>query len=168
MTERLKKSIIIFLEKFLCFENIPSKLINATINYQEAKNIASKEVENLGIKFSLDLILIEQSTVTKEFGWIFFYNSKEYYYTKDEKFALSGNAPFIVDNRDGRIVGLGTADSILYYSKLYREYRDNHEDFNKYLYNSFYSDNCWLLDVFGWIIIPIRNRLDEIRWKKMK
>ena len=51
------------------------------------------------------LQIIEERTITKPYGWVFFYNSP------DPKVVIAGNAPIIVDRVNGevRITGTGRA-----------------------------------------------------------
>ena len=50
-----------------------------------------------------------------EFGWVFYYNSQEYLETGDFRYALGGNAPIIVNRRNGELVVTGTAHPVSYY-----------------------------------------------------
>ncbi len=58
-----------------------------------------------------DLVLeiLESETLEKEWGWIFFYESADYIRIEDEKYAIAGNAPFIVNKTSGELVVTGTA-----------------------------------------------------------
>ncbi len=55
-----------------------------------------------------------------DFGWVYFYNSKEYAETGDFNFSLVGNPPVIVDRSDGKLYGTGTANSIAHYLNEFR------------------------------------------------
>ena len=44
-----------------------------------------------------------------DFGWVFFWNTKEFAGTGDHRFALAGNGPLVVDRHDGHLYGFGTA-----------------------------------------------------------
>ncbi len=58
-----------------------------------------------------DLVLeiLESETLEKEWGWIFFYESADYIRIEDEKYAIAGNASFIVNKTSGELVVTGTA-----------------------------------------------------------
>lgn len=45
----------------------------------------------------------------KKYGNIYFYNSKEYVLTGDFNKSLMGNAPFLVENKTGRVVNFSTS-----------------------------------------------------------
>jgi len=47
------------------------------------------------------LHLVIAGITEHDFGWVFFYDTKEYLETNDVTHALAGNAPLIVDRTDG-------------------------------------------------------------------
>jgi Immunity protein 35 len=61
------------------------------------------------------LIVVDESTIEFEYGFVFFYTSKRYLETRDFKFALAGNAPIIAAKQDGKISETGTAYAIEHY-----------------------------------------------------
>jgi hypothetical protein len=93
---------------------------------EKNKGLSKKEKE----AFEIDkLILIEESIIEKEFGWIFYYNSKKAtaYYKKNPNtrilcgYEIGGNAPFIVDKFTEKIHYTGTGDSIDFYIEAYEK-----------------------------------------------
>jgi hypothetical protein len=60
-------------------------------------------------KEHLHLIIVEPETEEHDFGWVFYWTSREYIETGEVRYALGGNAPLIVDRRDGGIHPTGTA-----------------------------------------------------------
>lgn len=56
-----------------------------------------------------ELALMEEKTVEREFGWVFFYTTKRYLETKDPNHLKPGNAPLVVERADGRTEYLGTS-----------------------------------------------------------
>ena len=96
------------------------------IDYQEALVIMDRylkalEKDTLVIRNQpeIELILIESSTLEKPFGWIFFYNSRQFVEEGNLSYALAGNAPVIVDRLTGKLTETGTARSVEYYAELY-------------------------------------------------
>jgi hypothetical protein len=67
------------------------------------------------------LVLQPEHTIERAFGWVFFYDSKEFVDSADIRYALVGNAPLIVDRADGSIHVTGTAEPIQFYIKKYEE-----------------------------------------------
>ncbi|CAN4277994.1 YrhB family protein [Pseudoxanthomonas sp. LjRoot125] len=55
------------------------------------------------------LIILHERTMEKPWGWVFFYTSKQFHETGDFRFALAGNAPYIVERETGRLIETGTA-----------------------------------------------------------
>jgi hypothetical protein len=44
-----------------------------------------------------------------ELGWVVFYTSRPYHETGDFRFAIAGNAPYLVSREDGALFETGTA-----------------------------------------------------------
>jgi hypothetical protein len=72
----------------------------------------------------LDLVLLEESTMEFPHGWIFFYQSKGFVETGDERQFLLGNAPILIDRRDGSLHETGTARRTEYYIQNYMDTGD--------------------------------------------
>lgn len=68
-------------------------------------------------KYTLMILKVE----TYEFGWVFYYTSKEYHETKNIRHMLLGNSPYLVDKKDGSIHVTGTAHPTMYYIDKYRK-----------------------------------------------
>jgi Immunity protein 35 len=66
-----------------------------------------------------DLVIIDDSTIEKEWGWVFFYTSERYLKTRDFRYALAGNAPYIVNRHTGEIHVTGTAQPVEHYIAEY-------------------------------------------------
>lgn len=66
-----------------------------------------------------DVAIIESSTIERPFGWVFFYNTREYLQTGRVSAALAGNAPYIVNRFTGALVATGTAHPVAHYLAAY-------------------------------------------------
>jgi len=64
--------------------------------------------------------LVVSHVTEYEFGWMFFYNSREFLETGDDRYSLVGNAPFIVEKTVGRLYVTGTAHDVEHYVQEYR------------------------------------------------
>jgi hypothetical protein len=84
---------------------------------KDAETIAGQHLADLGKKMGLPLQLTKIQE--EPFGWVFFYQSKEYIETENISSMLAGNAPFIVDRVAGKVQVLGTAHSADFYIKEY-------------------------------------------------
>lgn len=56
-----------------------------------------------------ELVVLDEETLEKDYGWVFFYTSRQYLETGDFQYMLGGNGPLIVDRFDGSLTELGTA-----------------------------------------------------------
>jgi hypothetical protein len=59
-----------------------------------------------------DLVVVDEHTIERVWGWVFFYNSKRYLETREFRCALAGNAPYIVNRQTGELRVTGTAHPI--------------------------------------------------------
>jgi len=66
-----------------------------------------------------DLAVIDSSTVERPFGWVFFYDIREYLQTGKASAVLAGNSPYIVNRFTGAVVATGTGHPLEYYVATY-------------------------------------------------
>lgn len=88
------------------------------IDYEQARRIALDYLARHGCEF--ELVLLDDETITEDFGWVFFYNTKRFQETGDFIDMLGGNAPIIIDKVNGEVTETGTACDIQYYIEEYR------------------------------------------------
>jgi hypothetical protein len=84
-------------------------------HYLQAEALVKSWVE-LATDGKAELLLNE--TISKPYGWIFFYQSKQFLKTNKFSDMLLGNAPILV-RRDGELKVFGTAKSIEQYLEEY-------------------------------------------------
>lgn len=89
------------------------------ITREEAHAIAKRYLD--GVQKEIDAPLELTNAQEEPFGWVFFYQAKEYLETGILSAMLAGNAPFIVNRRDGAIHVLGTAHPVDVYLKEYAQ-----------------------------------------------
>lgn len=77
----------------------------------EALEIVSKKLKEMSPSDDT-FVCDDTGTIEKQFGWVFFYNSKTYLETGEIRYALAGNGPVMVNKHDGTIEFYGTAKSI--------------------------------------------------------
>jgi hypothetical protein len=75
----------------------------------EATQIALDYVKRMEAGVGCELVLLDSKTLERQFGWVFFYDSRRHAETGDFRHALAGNAPIVVTRRDGKIHETGTA-----------------------------------------------------------
>jgi hypothetical protein len=103
--------------------------INYHFQKRQELRLKNKSEKNRANLKTDEIILLEEETIEKKLGWIFFYNSKfaTEFHTKNPNskklcgFELGGNAPFIVDRFTKKIHYTGTADSIENYIETYEK-----------------------------------------------
>ena len=86
------------------------------ISYPAARLTILEYLDKTGI----DVDLLEEETMHLDFGWVFFYQSREYLRSGNLSYALAGNAPIIIDRQTGQINETGTAYSVDYYIEKYK------------------------------------------------
>ena len=76
------------------------------INYQDALTIAINYMKLESEADGHELVITEQHTIEKPYGWIFFFQSKLFLETQDAKYIALGTYPFIVERGNGNIAYL--------------------------------------------------------------
>ncbi|QSI30217.1 hypothetical protein GNX71_11730 [Variovorax sp. RKNM96] len=66
-----------------------------------------------------EFILLDEQTLEKPWGWVFFYTSKKWHETRDGRYAVAGNAPILVEKRTGQLIATGTAMPTEHYIENY-------------------------------------------------
>ncbi|MGE0482253.1 MAG: YrhB domain-containing protein [Phycisphaerae bacterium] len=85
----------------------PASQPSGPVDARGARAIAEKTVAALAINH--DYVLMDDQTVERPFGWVFFYTTREYLKTRDPQHLVPGTAPFVVHRRDGSIEHLATS-----------------------------------------------------------
>ncbi len=74
----------------------------------------------------LELGLVEEATIEGDFGWVFFWTTRAYLETEDDRYALVGNAPILISRRDGSLHLAGTAYPIEVFIKNFKRTGNTH------------------------------------------
>src|SRR5262245_34957990 len=92
------------------------------IDRATAQRIAEATIASMSYDVAGDrLVLVEEATIEKSYGWVFFYDSRKYLEAGDTSVQLAGNAPLLVHRHDGSIDLLGTARPIEEYLAAYEK-----------------------------------------------
>jgi hypothetical protein len=91
------------------------------IDFEQALSVAKKVVAEYQRKSTHPLVLLEEMTITFQFGWVFFWTA-EAIANGTAKFRMGGNAPFIIDKFTGNLTETGTRREIEYYIDLYTNF----------------------------------------------
>lgn len=86
---------------------------------QETLEIANKFIEKIEEESNIETLIINELTINKPYGNIYFYTSKKYYETRDDRYAVAGNGPFLVENKEGLVYKFGTSQDIEHSIKEY-------------------------------------------------
>jgi hypothetical protein len=93
------------------------------VDRDTARRLVAEEIgEGRTTADGITPVIVDDRTIEREFGWVFFYDSKEYLATGDISHAVLGNAPVIVDRR-GSVHHTGTAHPVEHYIRQYERSR---------------------------------------------
>ena len=70
-----------------------------------------------------ELIVVDEATIEKDYGWVFFYTSRRFIETGDICYMVAGNGPIFVDRQNGTMNQLGTALPVEEYIEQYEANR---------------------------------------------
>ena len=90
---------------------------------EEARRLAESHLAELPISPPTEAVILDEHTMETEFGWVFFWNSRKYQETGEFQYALAGNAPLIVDRRDGSVHETSTVYPV---EEITGNYRKSH------------------------------------------
>ena len=85
-------------------------LIETEIYTDMSKNYNREEVQ-----------ILDDATIGKEWGYIFFYQSIKYIKSGDFRDMLAGNAPYIINKHNGEIIVTGTTHDLDFYIEEYEK-----------------------------------------------
>jgi hypothetical protein len=92
------------------------------MNKKQTLILVQKELANLKFdKQSVDYVVLEDKTIKKDWGWVFFYPNKAYLRSGDSLDMLAGNAPIIINRKTAQLMHTGTAHTIEFYINEYEE-----------------------------------------------
>ena len=75
------------------------------IGAPQARELVARQIEAKDVELPEgdELIILDAATIEKPWGWVFFYTSRLWHETRDIRYAIAGNAPYIVYRHDGSI-----------------------------------------------------------------
>lgn len=79
------------------------------ITLEDAIEKMGEFLKRLEVIPPMDLALLENMTIEFEYGWAFFYQSKEYIETGNIMSKLGGNGAIIINKFDGSLLQTGSA-----------------------------------------------------------
>jgi hypothetical protein len=73
------------------------------ITYAQAVDLVNRELSRWVRSSADEVVIVDANTIERDFGWVFRYESKRYFETRNIKDCLHGNGPIIVDRHTGHI-----------------------------------------------------------------
>jgi hypothetical protein len=68
-----------------------------------------------------DLVVIDESTIERPWGWVFFYDSATHIRSGSLDDMVAGNAPVLVERESGRLFLTGTSEPAEHYIALFEQ-----------------------------------------------
>jgi hypothetical protein len=84
------------------------------LTIDEAKAIVTKDLAEMS-RPDLELVVIDEHTIVKPYGWVFFFNTREYRDSNGERGAIYGNGPIVVrhNKKVDRLTSAGGEEAII-------------------------------------------------------
>jgi hypothetical protein len=82
------------------------------LDRQSAMKMAYDYISTPSSLDGIEVVILDNQTIEKEYGWIFFYNSKKFLETGSFRDRIAGNSPVLVERETGKIHELGTANPV--------------------------------------------------------
>ena len=96
------------------------------VTKEQARARVLEEIHRLPHGLDPDgIVILDEHTIEKPWGWVFFYQSRRSRETGDERWLVGGNAPYIVNRHDGSLHETGTAHPIQHYIREYEATLDD-------------------------------------------
>ena len=82
------------------------------MNLAEARSIAASHLERIQAECPVEIAFNDDVTEEHEIGYVYFYNSKRFWETRDFTQSLAGNGPLLVKKQSGDHVILPSHQSV--------------------------------------------------------
>jgi Immunity protein 35 len=104
--------------------------------------------------------LVITGSAEYDIGWVYFYDTRAYVESGDPMDGLVGNAPILIDRRDGTIVETGTGEPVETYVRRYEQRRAWQDAASAE--DALFNDAVGLFAVVGPTMrVPVSDRLRE-------
>lgn len=95
---------------------------------EQARELVERYLTNEVSGYDGEFAVVDDATIETTFGWVFVYDSSEYLKTGDEMSRAVGNAPVLVDKRNGELHVTGTGMAIDHYIAMYERHGTCHPE----------------------------------------
>ncbi len=82
------------------------------LSRQQAEDLVQGILEEVARDVPGGVALMNEHTIERPYGWVFFYNSRRFLETGDRLESLCGNSPILIESATGRVTELGTATPV--------------------------------------------------------
>jgi hypothetical protein len=89
------------------------------IRKEEARQIAYNFIDSSYTVPDDELVIVDDETIEKDYGWYFFSTSRKFLETGNISNMVAGNGPILVEKRNGNLIQLGTAHPLEHYIERY-------------------------------------------------
>jgi hypothetical protein len=79
------------------------------MEYEEARSVVETILDQLGADVPGGLAIDDRYTMTRPYGWVFFFNSRKFMQTEHESDAIAGNGPILIMAKSGQVHHFGTS-----------------------------------------------------------
>ena len=93
---------------------------------EDARALVEQYLAEQDLTVDVDVVLLDDATIERPWGWVFFYESRQFVESGDSDEFLLGNVPLIVERGSGRLILTGSAESIEFYVENYEATGDPH------------------------------------------
>jgi len=91
--------------------NVGWLLVLSMIDENTAKEIVYAEINRPDGYWpdKPEMIILDEHTVEKDYGWVFYWTSRPWHETGDFQYAIAGNGPILISRADGALYQCGSA-----------------------------------------------------------
>lgn len=89
------------------------------LSKEQARAIVEGRLRQLERSMRMPLAILDDKTIERPWGWVFFWNSIAYRDSRDTKRMVVGNAPFLINRMTGERGPTGTAHPVETYIRRY-------------------------------------------------
>ena len=82
------------------------------INKETARSIAQSHITSHYQAPGDEIIIIDDKTIERDWGWIFFYQGKNWLKTNDKRYKILGLYPIVIEKKDSSLHYLNGGKSI--------------------------------------------------------
>ena len=79
------------------------------LSQEQALQLIEPYIDKVSAENGCEIVIVAEATIERAFGWVFFYQTREFLSKGTTGAQLAGNAPLLVNRFSGEVVVAGTA-----------------------------------------------------------